>query len=316
MALQNDRTAPFFLLAFAITWGLQLPGVLAQQGVLPGEPQAYVPLAVLGIFGPLIAATWLTWREAGKPALDALYAPLLRWRVHAGWYLAALVLPGALLTGLLVLLNLAGRQGQIVYFPVIGAVAFAVVGSVAEEVGWRGYALPRLQRRWGAFAAGSLIGVMWYLWHLPMFVALGVPLNLVFVMLLYFTGASLLLTWIYNGTSRSLLLVVLAHLGAHLNNSHRALPDEIVPLVVHAIVYAALGLLVMRGSLPNSRGHSKPAAAEPQPAQATCTPLVSFCKRSPQPSVRSATVRPELSFSAGDGFVGPALILGRITESS
>jgi uncharacterized protein len=246
--------APFFLLTFAITWGLQFPGVLAQRGVLPGEPNAYLPLVGLGIFGPLLAATLLTFREGGKAAVKQLYAPLLRWRLHPGWYVVALLVPGALLTALLSLLNLAGREGPVAYFPAANAVVFGLVISLAEELGWRGYALPRLQARWGAFAAGTLIGVMWYLWHIPMFLGLGVPLNLVFVMLLYFTGASLLLTWLYNGTKGSLLLATLAHLGAHLNNSHRALPDEVVPLVAHAIIYAALGLWVMRGVFSARRG--------------------------------------------------------------
>jgi hypothetical protein len=88
-------------------------------------------------------------------------------------------------------------------------------------------------------------------------------------MLLYFTGVSLLLTWIYNGTKGSLLLATLAHLGAHLNNSHRALPDEVVPLLTHAIVYAALGLLVMRGALSTGRernGHLKGAKSPDAPS--------------------------------------------------
>ena len=135
------------------------------------------------------------------------------------------------------------------YFPVNGAIAFALVISLVEEVGWRGFALPRLQRRFGPFVASTLLGVLWYLWHWPMFLGMGVPLDLVLVMLLYFMGASLLMTWIYNGTEGSLLLMVLAHLGAHLNNSHRALPDEVAPLVAHAIVYAGLGLVVMRRAL-------------------------------------------------------------------
>lgn len=248
MTSSHRRTAPFFLLTFGLTWGLQLPGVLAQRGLLPGDPDAYMPLVGLGIFGPLIAATVLTHREGGKAAVRALFGGLCKWRVHPGWYLAALVLPGALLTGLLFLLNLAGRKGPVEYFPAAGAVVLAVMISVAEEVGWRGYALPRLQERWGAFKAAALIGVIWYFWHIPMFLGLGIPLNLAPVMLLFFTGGSLVFTWIYNGTGQSLLLAVLAHVGAHLNNSHRALPGEVLPAVVHAIVYAGLGLIVMRGS--------------------------------------------------------------------
>ncbi len=245
MSSRAQGTVPFFLLTFAVTWGLQLPGVLAKHGLLPGDPNAYLPLAGLGIFGPLVAATTLSAREGGKAAVKRLYAGLLRWRVNVGWYLVALVLPGALLTGLLVLLNLAGRQGPIGYFPSAAALVFAVVISVSEEVGWRGYALPRLQERWGAFAASTLIGVVWYLWHIPMFIGQGIPLDLVFVMLLFFTGGSLFFTWIFNGTRGSILLAVAAHIGVHLNNSNRALPDEVLPLVVHAVVYAGLGLLVM-----------------------------------------------------------------------
>lgn len=257
MTPQRSGTLSFFLLTFAITWGLQLPGVFAQRGWLPGAPAVYMPLAGLGIFGPLLAASMLTARQGGKPALKALYSRLLRWRVHPVWYVVALIVPGALLSGLLAVLNLAGRHGPIGYFPALSAVVFGVVISVVEEVGWRGYALPRLQERWGAFAAGSSIGVFWYLWHIPMFLGLGVPLNLVFVMLLHFIGASLLFTSIYNRTGGSLLLAVAAHLGAHLNNSHKALPEEVVPLVAHAIVYATLGLSLMWSAIPRRWNQGK-----------------------------------------------------------
>jgi uncharacterized protein len=253
MTPQRSDTTSFFLLTFAITWGLQLPGVFAQRGWLPGDPKTYMPLVGLGIFGPLLAATILTARQGGKPAVKALYSRLLQWRVHPAWYVVALVVPGALLAGLLALLNLAGRHGPLGYFPALGAITFGIVISIAEEVGWRGYALPRLQQRWGSFAASTLIGVLWYLWHIPMFLGLGVPLNLGFVMLLHFTGGSLFFTWIYNRTGGSLLLAVAAHMGAHLNNSHRALPDEVLPVVAHAIIYAALGLFVMWKAIPRRR---------------------------------------------------------------
>jgi len=195
----------------------------------------------------------------------ALYARLLRYRVHVGWYLVALVLPGALLTGVLALLHFTGRLGPMTYLPTLGGVVLGVIISVVEEVGWRGYALPRLEARWGAFAAGSWLGVVWYLWHLPMFAGQGVPLNLALVMLLYFVGASLFMTWLNAGTKGSLLIAALAHLGAHLNNSHRALPGDVVPLVVHAIVYAGLGLLVMRGHLPLRQRHASAHDSSRQP---------------------------------------------------
>jgi uncharacterized protein len=237
----------FFLLTFAITWGLQVPGVLAQRGLLPGAPEAYLPFVGLGIFGPLVAATVLTRREGGGAAVRELFGGLLRWRVHVGWYLAALA-PAALLAGVLALLSLAGRQGPMAYPPALGGLVFGIVISVVEEVGWRGYAQPRLEERFGIFAGAGLLGVIWYLWHLPMFVGQGVPMNLVLVHLLYFSGGSLFLAWIRKGTGGSLLLVSLGHLAAHLNNSHRALPGDVVPYLVQAILYALLGLVVLRGA--------------------------------------------------------------------
>lgn len=249
--------AAFFLLAFAFTWALQWPGLLAQHGALPGPVQVYMPFAALGIFGPLVAASLLSFREGGWDALKQLFRPLMVWKLPLGWSLLALLVPGVLLAGVLALLNLSGRLGSVTFTPSLGGLVLAVVISIAEEIGWRGYALPRLQQRWGAFAAGTTIGIVWYLWHLPMFIGLGVPLNLVLVMLLYFVGASLLLTRLYNTGRAGLWLAVLGHLGAHLNNSHRALPDEVAPLVVHAIVYAGLGLLLMRGSLDGKAGRGR-----------------------------------------------------------
>ncbi|HEY6077295.1 MAG TPA: hypothetical protein VIW29_00735, partial [Polyangiaceae bacterium] len=84
-------------------------------------------------------------------------------------------------------------------------------------------------------------------------------------MLLYFCGASLLLTRLYNASGGSLLLVALAHLAAHLNNSHRALPADLLPLVAHSVILAALGLLLMQRTLPGggSTRRQQPKAERP-----------------------------------------------------
>ncbi len=234
---------PFLGLTFAITWSLQLPGVLARQGLLAGPAEGYLALAVLGVLGPMVAATILASREG---ALRPLYSGLARWRVPVGWYAAGLLLPGVMLTVVLWLLRIAGHPGDIAFLPGAGALVAALVIAVGEEVGWRGYALPRLQDRVGPFIASVIIGAVWTVWHVPMFLGLGIPLNLLPVMLLYFVGGSLMFTWLYNGSGGSLLIVVAAHVGAHLNNSHAALPEDVLPLVVHAIVYAAIGYWALR----------------------------------------------------------------------
>jgi membrane protease YdiL (CAAX protease family) len=245
----------FFVLAFGITWLLQLPGVFAGRGLLPGSLESYLPFAMLGIFGPLAAATILTVREGGQTAVRELYSGLVRWRAPVIVYLVAIALPALLLSAVLWLLGAAGRAGPVSFLPDVSRLVFAFVISIAEEVGWRGYALPRLLKRFGAFAASGLLGVLWALWHIPMFMAQGIPLELLLVMALFFTGGSLVFTWAYERSGRSLLVVVLTHVAVHLNNSHVALPADQIPLVVHSVIYAALGLALVR---PLSASMSRP----------------------------------------------------------
>lgn len=245
MALARGQVRWFFMLTLAITWGLQLPAVLAQRGILPGDPQSYLPLAGLGLLGPLVAAVVLSWREGGGAGVRALFAPLFQVQVGFRWYLLALA-PPVLLTVMLAVLGWAGRVGPSAYVPTASAAVFGAFISVVEEVGWRGYAQPRLAARMGPLGAAMVVGVVWYLWHLPMFAGQGVPLETVLVMVLFFCGGALLFAGIQDGARGSLAPVVLAHWGAHLNNSHRALPADALPLVIHAIVYAALGLWLMR----------------------------------------------------------------------
>jgi membrane protease YdiL (CAAX protease family) len=139
----------------------------------------------------------------------------------------------------------------------------AFVIAVAEETGWRAFALPRLAAKHGAFVGSCILGVLWALWHVPMFIAVDVPISAAPVMLLYFVGGSLYFAFLYIGTGGSLFIAVLAHIGAHLNNSHAALPGDTLPLLVHAVVYAALGLAAMRSTAferaPAIRSHIRRA---------------------------------------------------------
>lgn len=241
----------FFVGTFLVTWGLQLPAVWVKAS--GGRVDAYLPLAALGVLGPLVAATWVSARSGGRAGVRALYAPLLLWRVPLRWYVIALFGAGVALTGVLLALRSAGWSGPVLFLPTLGGVVVAAMISVGEEVGWRGYALPRLQQKYGPLGASGIIGFFWTLWHIPMFIGQGVPLSSLLVMFLLFLGASCFFTWIYNDTGGSLLLVVCAHMGAHLNNSHAALPGDVLPSVVHAVVYGALGYAVLSPSVRRGR---------------------------------------------------------------
>jgi membrane protease YdiL (CAAX protease family) len=139
--------------------------------------------------------------------------------------------------------------------PRIAAMIFFPFG---EEVGWRGYAQPRLQERIGALGASVVIGTFWCLWHLVMFLVSGESVGTLVAMLPFFIGGSVASAWVYNRTRGSLLLAVLAHVGAHLNNTNRALPANVTPVVIHTVAFAVAALVIV--ALDPSLGRSTKTA--------------------------------------------------------
>jgi membrane protease YdiL (CAAX protease family) len=237
-------TWSYFVLAFAITWGLQLPAVLASRGVLPGPADRYMALVGLGAFGPMLAAM-IAARIEGS-GIRALFRPLLTWRVGGRWYLAALGLPGGIFVIAAAAYNLLGHDEQLLYPPNQAAfVAAAVVFPFGEEVGWRGFALPRLRDRYGPLVASAVLGVLWTLWHIPMLTLQGVSPLLYVVFVPFLIGGSVLFTWIYQHTRGSLLLAVLAHVGTHLNNPGHAMPGRSTPMVIHTAAYVILAVALV-----------------------------------------------------------------------
>jgi membrane protease YdiL (CAAX protease family) len=240
---------PFFALALGITWLLQLPAVLAQRGVIPGPVDRFMLPAVLGSFGPLIAAVLVSRFGPGGAGVRALFRSLRTWRVGAVWYLVALGLfAGIHVAGTAVYAALGGdAAGRWLYLPENGQhVAAMIVIPIAEEPGWRGFALPRLQERYSALKASLVLGVFWALWHTMMFVLQGTsPLTFAISMVNILAG-SVIFSWIYNRTRGSLLIAILAHVGAHLDNPARALPGNVTPFIVFTVALCvAAGALVL-----------------------------------------------------------------------
>lgn len=234
----KHRVWAFFLLTFAITWGLQLPGTLVALGALPGPVERFLPLMGLGAFGPLIAATVMVSLEDGARGRRALFGRFRLWNVGAHWYVIALSVSGALYLASRAIHGLFGGTGPWGYIPHEAPTLVAmVVFPLGEEVGWRGYALPRLLPRYGALGASLILGVIWCFWHALMMVVSGVPLWMLAAMVPFFAAGSVVFTWIFRHTRGSLLLAFLTHVGAHLNNSNKAMPESFTPVALHTVAF-------------------------------------------------------------------------------
>jgi membrane protease YdiL (CAAX protease family) len=242
------KTFVFFAAALGITWLLQLPAVLAKLGVIAGPPERFILPAALGGFGPLLAAILAARLESGRAGVRALFARFRIGGFGAIWYVVALTIFAATyVTGTAVYRACGGTDaGRWLYPPEHAQHLTAMVlMPLIEEPGWRGFALPRLQPRYGALRASLLLGVLWALWHTMMFILQGATPLIFFVSIVNIIVGSVVFSWIYNHTRGSLLIAVLAHVGVHWNNPTHALPDRLTPFVVYTVAIAVLACAVV-----------------------------------------------------------------------
>jgi membrane protease YdiL (CAAX protease family) len=234
------QRAPFFMLTLAITGATQAPAALSKLGLLSGTPEQYGGLVGIGLFGPMLAATICCYNESGRPGIRALYAQLLQWRASPVWYAAALFVPVLLLAVALFAMDPSGSRSYF-YFPDIPPrfVALLLV-PVVEELGWRGYALPRLLQRHSPLKASLILGFWWWAWHSAMFILQDFTAGQFFLYLLMLLAGSVVYTWLYLRSGGGVTIAVVLHASAHLSNPSLVLPADAVP----ALVYTALYCLV------------------------------------------------------------------------
>jgi len=246
----------FFALAYGISWAM----LLVLYGLL-GLPAALVIL--LQTLGPTLAALVMAGLLEGPAGRRRLLARVRIWRVARRWYafalvgipavcvLAALALPGAFVG-----LGDASAVKLVIEFLVFMAVGF-FSGPLFEEPGWRGFALPRLQAQTGALRATLVLGALWSAWHLPQYLVPewadengGLDPTLVATFLVMVIAIAPVMTWVFNRTKGSLLLVMLAH--ASINASLAVFVVASSALNVGLLALGALSVLlivVTRGRL-------------------------------------------------------------------
>lgn len=221
----------FFVLANALSWIAWVPYTLSNNGlgvwnysfpVVLGSSQitGMLPGAYLG---PIFSALLVTAIAGGRAGLRQWVGRLWRWRVRWHWYAIALLgVPAALLlTGLVV------SGGQIAALPVAALALYVPVlilqmltTGLAEEPGWRDFALPRLQAKFGPMKSALVLGPLWALWHFPLFLTEwgGYPdsdLSRPIWFTIFCIGFNVVMAWVFNSTGQSLPLAMLAHVSVN-----------------------------------------------------------------------------------------------------
>jgi len=233
---------PFLIITFGLTWGIIalyifLPDqMIATFGQITGEH----PLFYLATYGPAVAALVLVLFKTKWQGMRRFLSRLLLWRAPAVWYLflllgiPALFYIGATVKGL-TLSEMVPVSSLSVY---LGALAMFAIKGPVEEIGWRGFALPLLQRKMSPLWAGLLIGIVWGFWHLPAFLLSGTPQS-AWSFSDFFVGTialSIIATALFNASRGSILLPVLFHLQVINPLWPDAQPYDTIPFVVAAVM--------------------------------------------------------------------------------
>jgi len=214
--MTTKTLVPFLALTFGLTWGIAALLILFTDEIVAifGEISASNPLFILAVYSPGFAGVFLVWRHYGFKGLGSFFRRLTLWRASRLWWLFLILgIPVIVYAGAAVKGTISDPFPFSPWYQVLPALALALFLGPIEEFGWRGLALPLLQRRFTPFWAGLLLGIIWAGWHIPAFLMSGTPQS-AWSFTPYFAGVvaiSVILTPLFNDSRGSLLIAVLYH---------------------------------------------------------------------------------------------------------
>lgn len=265
------------LLMFVLTWPIDL----SNAGLMPFKVPFIIYLFLGWGFG--VASIIMTGLTLGKTGVISLLKRYLHWRVGWKWYLVAFLLAPTLIVGG-VYLNAAMTGvppdfstvmayrifGTSAYLPLY-ILPFFIIDFIAngEEIGWRGYVLPRLQSKYSALTSALILGVIWGVWHLPKFLTHWNTISFAWFMA-HTVAASVLYTWLYNGTKGSLLLVTLFHAssntaGVFMPMANTVSSGNMGTYVIFVLLEVAAAILIIVATGPQRLSRTEPMQVQEQP---------------------------------------------------
>jgi hypothetical protein len=238
-------TFRFFFYTIALSWlGFALAATVPKFGNA---------IFLFAIFMPAFVAIWLAGTSQGEAGLRALFARVFEWRVGLQWYVFAIGYMLAIRLAAAAIQRLAtGTWPQIAHEPwllIAAAIVLSMPVQAGEEIGWRGYALPRLGAKYGYGAGSAILGVLWALWHLPVFFMLPGNGNYGQSFPLFLAGViplSIAMGWLFVHTKGSILLAMLMH--SAVNQTHEIVQSgyaAVSPLSLNTTLIAWLTIALL-----------------------------------------------------------------------
>ena len=299
--IKDHPLIAFFVIAFAGAWIILLPLVLAQNGLslLPYTvpqvgpyPVSYYFATLAAIAGPTLASLTVTAITGGTAGVRQLLRRYVLWRVGVHWYLLVLVgVPVIQLAFSSVFLGIAPLTAFIVQWPLFftiflpNVLIIGVVAQIWEEGGWSGFAIPRLQQRFGAWRACLVLGPLWGLFHLPVLLvpgqifatkvdAITIIVQLVLTMIVAIP-LRMVMTWVFNNTKGSILIAILLHASLDAGSTYSAhvLPASqlggygLGATLLAPLAAAVVLLIFTRGRLSYKPERAPQLVEVPQPAE-------------------------------------------------
>lgn len=253
--MKTKTLIPFLAITFGITWGISALLFMFYDQIIAifGELSMTNPLFMLLVYSPGIAGVFLVWRNYGLKGLGSFFRRLSLWRTSAWWWLfLVLGIPVLVYAGAAVKGSINDPFPFSPWVQVFPAMAIALFIGPIEEFGWRGLALPLLQRKFSPFWAGVILGCIWGIWHIPAFLGSGTPQS-AWDFGPYFIGLvamSIILTPLFNASRGSLLISALFHFQMMNPAFPDAQPWDILLFVIAAIVvvWVNRGTMFQRGA--------------------------------------------------------------------
>ena len=246
----------FMGLTFGLSWVPMSLFILFADQLTPlfGEMSATHPVFLLAVYAPGISGIVLVWRHYGLQGLGTFFRRLTLWRAPIQWWLFLLLgIPAIIYTAAAIRGTITEPFRFMPWYLVFPALAQSMLlGPMGEEFGWRGLALPLLQRRLSPFWASLILGVVWATWHAPAFLMSGTPQR-AWSFGPFFLGliaVTVIMTPLFNASRGSLLIAILYHL----NIMNPIFPDAqpydsfLLAIVAVIIIWLNRDTMFRRGS--------------------------------------------------------------------